>query len=65
MEGVMTQEDRIERVTEAVLQDEFVTAAAEYAFALMGFGTALDTDTLRGLMVKREKFVNAYAMLLA
>jgi len=55
--------DQVERVTQAVLQDEFVEAAKHYAQTIAYHERAGEVGDIRTLVRKRERFVNAYLML--
>ena len=56
-------QDKVERIVNAVLIDEFHQAAAAYADELLGNIHSLEVASLRRLMRLRERFVNARAMM--
>lgn len=56
----MAEQDRVARVEAAVLKDEFIEAAKDYARCLLVTSPNIG---IRGLMHKRNRFTIAYDLL--
>jgi hypothetical protein len=62
MQNEPTQ-DKVERIVNAVLVDEFHQAAAAFADEMLINQHSLEVVSLRHLMRLRERFINARAMM--
>ena len=56
-------QDKVERIVNAVLVDEFHQAAAAFADEILVNQHSLEVVSLRRLMRLRERFINARAMM--
>ena len=58
-------QNKVDRIVNAVLVDEFHQAATAYADELLANARSLEVISLRRLMRLRERFVQTRAMMLA
>lgn len=61
----MAQQSLVQRVEQAVLLEDFLDAAEEYADELLGAESCHCIPNILSLVHKRERFMNARAMMVS